>query len=208
MKYLALLIFLLSGISLSAGTLFTIDFSTDTTGEWSTVANAADPEASISWNSTGGVSGGALELSGVNPNAGVGKAYIWEANVDLGSAYTTVQDITLTFDVKLTQPLVGTALHFLSNNPGSGDTPKFNFQNEGVNETDWTTITHTISGMTAGHNNLQMQFQIAAGAVSGHGGGMLLDNIVASVVPEPSTYAFCFGLLTLGFVALRRRTAK
>ena len=58
----------------------------------------------------------------------------------------SAEDVTISFDAKLSGPLVGSALHFLSDNPGYGlVTPKFDFQNLGINESTWTTVEHTIS---------------------------------------------------------------
>ncbi|MGB0343948.1 MAG: PEP-CTERM sorting domain-containing protein, partial [Coraliomargarita sp.] len=81
----------------------------------------------------------------------------------------------------------------------------FDIQNQGLSTTDWTTITHTVTGVTAGSTTINMQFQIAAGAFNGAGGGLLIDNIQVSQVPEPSTVAAIFGLCALGFVVVRRR---
>ena len=49
--------------------------------------------------------------------------------------------------------------------------------------------------ITPGHTNIQMQFQIAAGAFEGAGGTLLLDNIIVSQVPVHVYYALILGLL-------------
>lgn len=178
--------------------IYSEDFSTDATSMFTPVADANNAEASLTYNP-----GGFAELSGIHNGTGAGKAYIWLANVAVPAL--SAEDVTISFDAKLSGSLVGSALHFLSDNPGSGFTPKFDFQNLGINELTWTTVEHTISGITPGHTNIQMQFQIAAGAFEGAGGTLLLDNINVSQVPEPSTYALIAGFATFLFVALRRK---
>jgi len=42
-------------------------------------------------------------------------------------------------------------------------------------------------------------------ALTGAGGSLALDNLSVNVIPEPQAFAMIVGLLSLGFVALRRR---
>ena len=186
------------GSSMYAVSIYSEDFSTDTSSMFTPVANAGDAEASLTHNA-----GGFLELSAVNPDEGIGKAYIWLANV--GVPALSAEDVTISFDLKYDGPMVGAGVHFLTDNPGSGFTPLFDMQTLGINDSTWTTVEHTISGINPGHTNIQMQFQLAAGAFAGAGGTLLLDNINVSQVPEPSTYALIAGFVTFAFEALRRK---
>ena len=142
MKNLLLItLFTVFGSSMYAVSIFSEDFSTDATSMFTPVADANNAEASLTHNA-----GGFAELSGIHDGTGAGKAYIWLANVAVPAL--SAEDVTISFDAKLSGPLVGSALHFLSDNPGSGFTPKFDFQNLGINDATWTTVEHTISGIT------------------------------------------------------------
>jgi 1,4-alpha-glucan branching enzyme len=137
---------------------------------WSTVADATLPEASMTWDATG-----ALRMSGSNTSTAIGKAYIFQYlnNAVNYNGNTTVQ---LEFDAKSVGPLVGTALHLLTEFPGTGVTNTFDIQNGGLNENTWTHYTYAFNNVTAA-SNFRMHFNMAAGAFLGAGGTLLVDNI-------------------------------
>ena len=137
---------------------------------WSTLADATLPEASMTWDATG-----ALRLSGSNTATAIGRAYIFEYlnNAVNYNANTTVQ---LDFDVKSVGPLLGTALHLLTEFPGTGVTNTFDIQNGGLNENTWTHYTYSFNNVAAA-SNFRMHFNMAAGAFLGAGGTLLVDNI-------------------------------
>ena len=205
MKNLYVLTLALSFLAstLTAQTLIDMDFSTDTTSDWTPVASATNTsEASISWNATGGTSGGALEISGENLDGAGGRAFIFMANVPVSPF--NGQDLTFSFDIK-SNSVVGSGVHFESHDPVS-PTQIFDMQAKGMNDSTWTTFTANISGAAAaGKSNFQIQFNLAAGAFEGAGGTILVDNIKLTQVPEPSTYAAIAGLLVLGFAVVKRR---
>ena len=124
---------------------------------------------------------------------------------NVGVPALSAEDVTISFDLKYDGPMVGAGVHFLTDNPGSGFTPLFDMQTLGINESTWTTVEHTISGINPGHTNIQMQFQLTAGAFAGAGGTLLLDNINVSQFPEPSTHALIAGFAVFAFVAIRRK---
>ena len=85
------------------------------------------------------------------------------------------QRMTLSFD-KAGSPLVGTAVHLQTEFPGAGTINTFDIQNSGINESGWTTLSYDFSGVS-GDGIFRMQFNMAAGAFSGAGGTLLVDNI-------------------------------
>ena len=137
---------------------------------WSTVADAILPEASMSWDATG-----ALRLSGSNTATAIGRAYIFEY-LNNAVNYNGNSTVQLEFDVKSVGPLVGTALHLLTEFPGTGVTNTFDIQNGGLNENTWTHYTYSFNNVAAA-SNFRMHFNMAAGAFLGAGGTLLVDNI-------------------------------
>ena len=195
-----ILLFIL--LSLSWGTtyavsIFSQDFSSDASSAFSAAGNTAD--MTIGWNS----SEGALSIDGINGEDGIGKAYIAVGNFTVPPL--AAEDVTISYDLKYDGPMVGAAIHFLSGNPGADFFQALDLHTQGINDSTWTTFEHSISGITPGHTGFQAQFQIAAGAFTGAGGTLLVDNIVVSQVPEPSTYALIAGFVTFAFVVLRRK---
>ena len=160
-----------SGIVLDPCDLLTLAFDdAGSLSNWSTVADATLPEASMTWDATG-----ALRLSGSNTATAIGRAYIFQYlnNAVNYNANTTVQ---LEFDVKSVGALVGTALHLQTEFPGTGVTNTFDIQNAGLNENTWTHYTYTFNNVAAA-SNFRMHFNMAAGAFLGAGGTLLVDNI-------------------------------
>jgi 1,4-alpha-glucan branching enzyme len=137
---------------------------------WSTVADATLPEASMSWDATG-----VLRLSGSNTATAIGRAYIFEY-LNNAVNYNGNSTVQLEFDVKSVGPLVGTALHLLTEFPGTGVTNTFDIQNGGLNENTWTHYTYSFNNVAAA-SNFRMHFNMAAGAFLGAGGTLLVDNI-------------------------------
>ena len=195
---------LITLLTLSMGTMyaeniFSMDFSKDTTSIFSPAGDASNGEATFSYNAEEG----AFSLSGVNQSDAIGKSYIALANFTVPAL--SAEDVTISYDLKYSGPMVGSAIHFLSDNPGANFFLALDLHNQGINENTWTSFNHTISGITPGHTGFQAQFQIAAGAFKGAGGTLLVDNIAISQVPEPSTYALIAGFLVFAFISIRRK---
>jgi hypothetical protein len=193
---LILLLFLSWGTTYAIN-IFSMDFSSDTTSAFSAAGDTGD--MTLSWNS----SEGALSIKGVNSADNIGKAYIGLANFAVPPL--SAEGVTITYDLKYDGPMANAAIHFLSGNPGAAFFQALDLHTQGINENTWTSFEHTISGITPGHTGFQAQFQIAAGAIPGAGGTLLVDKIVISQVPEPSTYALIAGLAIFVPVALRRK---
>jgi 1,4-alpha-glucan branching enzyme len=141
---------------------------------WAPVADATLPEASIVWNNAG-VTTGAMEISGSNSSAGIGRAYIFQY-VDGNVDYEGNTAVQLSFDVKLSAPLNGAALHLQTELASTGTINTFDIQNAGVNADTWTTLTYDYENIGAG-TLFRIHFNIAAGAFVGAGGTILIDNI-------------------------------
>lgn len=199
---LSILVSLCCVIPASAQSLITLQFSdASSINDWSAMADAQSQPGEVlkSWLG-GGNPAGSMELYGVS-TTGAPRAYIWEFAATGLPAYGG--DVTVEFDLLLTEPLVASAIHFLSNNPGPGFLPAFNLENQGLNASTWTHYSVPINGITAGTTTFNMSFQIASGAVANAGGAIAIDNV--TVVPEPSTYAALLGLAAIGLVLMRRR---
>ncbi|MFT6727611.1 MAG: hypothetical protein ACI9RU_001713, partial [Litorivivens sp.] len=176
--------FLMLGFShqLSAVDLTTQTFdNAASVSSWSKLADAVLPEADLAWDAAG-VTTGAMDISGINTGIS-GKAYVFEY-IDPALDYQGYTNVTLTFDVLLTQPLNSAAVHLQAEFPGIGAINTFDIQNMGLNESTWTTLSFDYSGLGAG-SNFRMHFNIAAGSLVGAGGGLLIDNIVLSDNPNP-----------------------
>lgn len=147
---------------------------------WTGVADAAgadaigtNPLASLDFNGAGNGTG-AMEISGVSD--GPGKAFIFEF---LNSAfdYQGSESINITFDAKFVGAYNNSAFHFLTLTPGPGDTNFFDLQGQ-INDATWSNIDVDINGITNANTTLKLSFQIAAGAIVGAGGTILIDNLV------------------------------
>ncbi|MEZ4798646.1 MAG: T9SS type A sorting domain-containing protein [Flavobacteriales bacterium] len=173
-------LFTLMGLIISMGmmaqnTIVSLTFDDDTSiSEWQAVADATLPESEITWNANG-VTTGAAEIIGSNTSDGIGRAYIYQylnSSVNFGSATS----VDVSFDIKLSQPLVGAAIHLQVELPGVGTVNTFDIQTAGINDADWTHLTFSYDNVTAG-NLFRIQFNLAAGAFIGAGGGIMIDNV-------------------------------
>ena len=149
----------------------------DSASSWTEVADATSDEGSIAWTEDAGNPGGALSMSGLNATE-IGRAYIFQYS-DGAFSYGGASSATLTFDLKASGALVGTALHLQYEVPGAGTINVFDLQNQGLNDATWTSYSIDITGIT-GDGILRVHFNMAAGAFSGAGGTVLLDNLVVS----------------------------
>ena len=136
-------------------------------------ASGTNPLASLDFNESGNGTG-ALEISGVSD--GPGKAFIFEL-LDPSFNYQGSGSINIAFDAKFVGAFSNSAFHFLTFTSGAGDTNFFDLQGQ-VNDATWTNINVNINGITNASTTLKISFQIAAGAIVGAGGTILIDNIV------------------------------
>jgi hypothetical protein len=137
---------------------------------WSTVADAILPEASMTWDATG-----ALRISGSNTSTAIGKAYIFQY-LNNAVNYNGNSTVQLEFDVKSVGALVGAALQLQTEIPGAGVVNNNNLETAGINENTWTHYSYIFNTVSAG-SNFRMHFNMAAGASLGAGGTLLVDNI-------------------------------
>jgi len=142
------------------------------------VADATNAtEASIAYSAAEGNPGGTIQLSGTNTVDTAGRAYIF-SNFFNGLDFTGATDVQLTFDVRLGAPLTAAAIQLETEIQGQGVVNTSDLQNQGINETTWTTITVDYSGLSAGNNSFfRFNVNIAAGAVVGAGTTLFIDNI-------------------------------
>jgi hypothetical protein len=143
---------------------------------WNKVADANSAEASIDWSSDGGVSGGAMQVTGTNPSDAAGKAYIFQLDAT-SLNFDGATDVQLTFDLKLAAPLVAAAVHLQTNIPGVGVTNNFDLQGQGLNETTYTSYSFDFNGVSPTADTFTIHFNFASGNVVGAGGSLLIDNI-------------------------------
>lgn len=62
----------------------------------------------------------------------------------------------------------------------------------------------TLAGPDVG-GGVTLQFAVITGANIGSTSQLFVDNVVVSVIPEPSALAFMLGLTGIGFIGMRRR---
>ena len=161
-----------TGASMSIISLTFDDASS--TADWTEVADATRPEASITWADGMGNPDGALSIAATNDEE-VGRAYIFQMNQVVD--YMGATEVTLTFDLKRVGDLTATAFHLQTNMPGVGVVDTLDIQNDGLNDATWTNYSYTFTGLDSSSSNLTIQFNLAAGAVIGAGGQILIDNI-------------------------------
>ncbi|MFN3202082.1 MAG: family 16 glycosylhydrolase [Bradymonadia bacterium] len=149
---------------------------------WTPVADAVD-NGELMWADGAGNPGGALRISGTNPNNS-GRAFIFQyeaVGVDFSS-----DAVRVSFDLRLAAPLVASAVHAQTVVPGVGATNHFDLQAQGLNENDWTSFSFDYENVTTGNGNFIIHFNFAAGAVDASGGAMLIDNIVITPTGNPA----------------------
>ena len=156
----------------SAQSLYANEFSDAASiAGWSPVADATNSaEAALDWNAEG-----ALSLTGVNSADDAGRAYIFQF-LDGAFDYQGATSVTLSFDLKTVGDLVGTAVHLQTELPGPGTVNTFDLQTQGLNSAGYTSYSYTFDNLTAG-SLFRMSLNLAAGAFSGAGGTLLVDNL-------------------------------
>ena len=164
---------------LPMGTPFFTETFDDVSSEanWTPAGDSSLGESTLAWSDGTGNPGGALEIDGTNdgdPNRG--RAYIYQ-KIFTGLDYTNITAATLTFDILLARPLVGTAIQLQTELPGVGTVNTNDLQNQGLNETTWTTITVPYTGITTATGDFRFNVNLAAGAGVNDGGAILIDNI-------------------------------
>ncbi len=165
------------GGSQTGTAIFEESFSQATSiNTWEKIADANSNEATIQWLATGGVEGGAMRVSGSNPNTAAGKAYIFQTQKS-GLNFGGKTKVRLTFSLKLDAPLVAAAVHLQTIFPGIGATNNFDLQGQGLNQSTWTNFSFEFDNLNNNADNFIMHFNIASGAVTGAGGVILIDNI-------------------------------
>jgi hypothetical protein len=144
--------------------------------DWERIGDANSSDASIDWISDGGVEGGAMQISGTNPSDAAGKAYIFQLDTT-SLDYDGATEVRLTFDLKLAAPLTAAAVHLQTDIPGLGVVNNFDLQNQGLNESTYTSYSFDFSGVDPGATTFIIHFNFASGAVVGAGGVLLVDNV-------------------------------
>jgi len=186
--------------------LFELDFEdASSVDAWTPASNAtADDKA---WLDGLGNPGGALGISGTNDSDGIGAAFIFTFSqaLDFGG----VSEATLTFDAMITDPLVGTAFHFQTNTmgPAGANNPQnfFDIQNQGLNDAGFSPVTLELTNIPSNADTIFLSYNLAAGAFIGAGGGLAIDNIQITAVPEPSALGALLGVIGLTSMVCRRR---
>ena len=155
---------------------------------WTGIADATSSDATLEFDGTNGNTGGALKLTGTNPDTN-GKAYIFEYT-DSDFNYTNASDVKIQFDAKFDGNYNG-AVHMQTQMPGSGTLNTYDIQNDGINENTWTAIEYDFEDVqpTGTNDIFRIHFNLAAAAVVGGGGSLLIDNLVITLsgdgTPEP-----------------------
>ena len=151
---------------------------------WTAVADAngaATTEASLSHNATAGNPDGALEIFALNPD-NAGKAYIFDYLIS-DFKYNGAVKVVMNYDIKIVgADYAGTAIHvFLHTTNGAGALTQNNFfdQQAGTAFDTFVAKSHEVTNISpAGTaDQLKMTFQLAAGAVAGHGARIFSDNL-------------------------------
>ncbi|MCC5804805.1 MAG: PEP-CTERM sorting domain-containing protein [Opitutales bacterium] len=193
-------------LSLSASVIFNETFEDALSIDaWNPVASATNDNKT--WLETGGNPGGAMEIAGFSDGPGLNFAF---QNPLPGTDFMGMDSLVIEFDARISQPLVGGVFHLLTNTMGPGGASNavnfFNLENQLT--ADFTTIQLDVSGVPANADTLFLEFNLVTGAFDGSGGGVTIDNITVTAIPEPSVYAALLGLLALGLVAARRRAKR
>ena len=149
---------------------------------WNKVADASTRTSEVVYEhvSTGGNPDGAFKFGGVNADGAGGRAYIFQY-LNASFDYKTAVTAKIEFDLKQVA-LVSTAVHFTYETP-SGSVEELNIQNDGLNDTDYTTYTYNAT-TTAGSGIFRLAFNFAAGAAQDLGGSVLLDNLRVTLLDE------------------------
>ena len=189
MKYLYTFILTLAiTFGYSQTTLISQTFDTDAES-WAAVGDGAGADGLFAWEDGTGNPGGAISFGGSNSDVG-GSAYqaqFVSSSVDFG----TTPYLVVTFDLKVKTALVATAVHFQIEAGGVAVQNTLDIQHDGLNATTWTSYTVEYDGIAANTNGtIRLNFNLAAGAVAGAGGELLLDNVVVTGYdsdPTPQT---------------------
>jgi hypothetical protein len=160
---------------------------------WMPVANADSDEASLGWNDGGGNPGGALQITGANSDGMGGRAFIFQATAN-GLDFTGAGSVTVSFDLRLAAPLVGSALHVTTTLPGVGAVETLDLQNRGLNQDGWTTIELDFDDVDVNGDTFTIAFNFAAGADMGAGGDVLVDNIRIDAAAAPMVVPVTFSV--------------
>ena len=133
-------------------------------------ANTTDTNvAALSRATTGGNPDGALSLFANNPDE-AGKNYQFQVT-DADYNYFSGASLNVSFQAK--GDLVGVGVHFVVNSTRNDD-----LQAQGLNNNTWTDYSFDIPvSPTGATDDLVLRFEMAAGAFSGAGGTLLIDNL-------------------------------
>lgn len=189
MKYLYTFILILAiTFGYSQTTLVSQTFDSDAES-WAAVGDGAGADGLFAWEDGAGNTGGAISFGGSNSDAG-GSAYQAQF-VSPSVNFGTTPYLVVTFDLKVKTALVATAVHFQIEAGGVAVQNSLDIQNDGLNATTWTSYTVEYDGIAANADGtIRLNFNLAAGAEAGHGGELLLDNVVVTGYdsdPTPQT---------------------
>lgn len=195
MKYLYTLIMTLL-ISFSYGQTELLSFTFDSDAEgWSAGGDATADDGTFSYESTLGETGGAILVGGSNDGDPEAGRNFFTQFINGAFDYGTSTYLEIEFDLKLFGgSLQATAVHMEVDHPttgGAGTTTKhLNLENGGLNDTTWTTYTKTVTGIPANSTgNFAIRIMLAAGATTGDGGELLIDNLVVNgYAADPNKY--------------------
>ncbi|MFP4673516.1 MAG: PEP-CTERM sorting domain-containing protein [Opitutales bacterium] len=137
----------------------------------------------------------------------------WFSPVVDVSGHTEISDIS--FDIRLTNKGANFSSEGVSFayslDSGASFTDIYSTGFEGDNTDGTTIITKTAQTISLGSSvaiGTETDFQLRVRAdIDGADDGYIFDNVTASAVPEPGSYALLAGMLGLAWVALRRRRA-
>ncbi|MEK9530584.1 MAG: T9SS type A sorting domain-containing protein [Flavobacteriaceae bacterium] len=171
------------------------------------VGDGTHTTATVGHVTTGGNPSGALRFGGSNDVTTAGKSY--QVQYSNGSFnYANAASAKLTFDMKIDGNLTSAAVHSQFETKGPGTISKNDLQvaNSGVNNTTLNNSTYTsfeisASNLTGSSGLLRINFQVAAGAIVGAGGIILLDNVAVELFDSSGQTLGLADLENLDFVA-------
>ena len=168
-------VFFYTADSGGSGTVFSEDFSTDTSGNWTPLADAAGKptEVNVNYLADGGETGGGLEFVLVNATGG---AFIYRLQED-GIDFSGLTNAEFQFSLKLSEALVSTAIQSQLQVLGSTnvDISENNLETKGLNDATFTEFTIPFTVPEGATGTIFFDINLATGNPGA--GGVIIDNI-------------------------------